>query len=305
MRHLPLPRPVLYELWHAVRWPRVDSATDGVDVVHAIGGAIPAARAPLVVTVHDLAFLHHPDLFTRHGLRFFERALELTRDLAAAVCVPSMATLEDCVSAGIERSRIHHVPWGVGTTCVGDGDVAAARERFGITGRYVVVVGTREPRKNLNGLLRAWRRLDRDTVDLVVVGPAGWGDAVDPDLLDDRVTITGFVEGEVRDALYRGAVVSAYPSLFEGFGLPVLESMALGCPVVTSSGTATGELVATGGGVAVDPRDPDAIAGALARFLDDASFRDEEARRAGEIAGSYTWDRTAEQTLDCYRGVVR
>ena len=113
VRQLPLPRLALYEAWHAVRRPRVERATGPVDVLHCMGGAIAAGRAPLVVTLHDLAFVHHPELFTRHGRRFFDRALALTRAEAAAVIVPSQATLDDCVRAGIDRARLHHVPWGI------------------------------------------------------------------------------------------------------------------------------------------------------------------------------------------------
>lgn len=302
--HLPLPRPLLYETWHGIRRPRVETATGAVDVCHVVGGAVAPSSAPLVVTVHDLAFLHHPGMFTRHGRRFFLRALELTVDRASLVFVPSQATLEDCVTAGIDRARLRHVPWGVRVSDPSADDVADVRRRFGLDRDYVVIVGTLEPRKNLAGLLEAWRILDRDEVELVVVGPEGWGEAIDRDMVPKRLTKTGFVSAEVRDALYRGAVASVYPSLLEGFGLPVLESMALGCPVITSSGTSTEELVAGDAGVAVDPTDPSAIAGAIGRVLDDSAARDLLAERGIERASEYTWDRAAALVVEGYRQVA-
>jgi glycosyltransferase involved in cell wall biosynthesis len=303
VHHLPLPRRLLHETWHALRRPRIERATGPVDVCHAVGGAIPATAAPLVVTVHDLAFLHHPDLFSAQGRRFFRRALALTRDHAAQVQVPSRATLDDCVAAGIELGRLRHVPWGCTVTDPGPDDVAAARARFGLPERYVVCVGTLEPRKNLRRLLEAWAQLGRDDVALVLIGPSGWGDARDLSTSARNVTMTGFVDVRTRDALYRGAVASCYPSLFEGFGLPVLESMALGCPVVTSSTTSTAELAAGGAALAVDPLDVDAIAGALGELLDDDDLRARLIAAGTVRAGEHTWERAAALAVDGYREV--
>ena len=307
VRRLPLPRIGLYETWHGVRRPRVERVTGPVDVVHVLGGAVAGHRAPLVVTVHDLAFLHHPDMFTRHGIRFFERALELTRREAERVFVPSRATLEDCVAAGIERERLRQVPWGIVVRDVDAAAVDRARRSLGIEGEYVLVVGTREPRKNLARLLQAWRLVDRD-LRLVVVGPAGWGDGLgaenDGSGLPPNVTMTGFVDEATRDALYAGAVASVYPSLFEGFGLPVLESMALGCPVVTSAGTATEELIADGAGVAVDPTDVESIAAGIVSLVDDGTLRRRMAEAARARARRYTWEHAATLTIETYQEVV-
>lgn len=307
VRALPLPRLPLYESWHRLRRPAVERVTGPVDLVHVVGGAVAGHRAPLIVTVHDLAFQRYPQMFTRHGRRFFERALALTRDEAALVLVPSVATLEACADAGIERTRLRHVPWGIDRRRPPEHEVRDVRRRFGLDRDYVVVVGTLEPRKNLPRLFAAWRQLDRD-LDLVVVGPSGWGDALGDEHRGSgsggNVSMIGFVDDGTRDALYAGAVASVYPSLLEGFGLPVLEAMAMGCPVVTSAGTATEELVAGGAGMAVDPTDVDAIAGGLGAVLDDerlrSSMRAAGLRRAGEL----TWTSTAERTVAAYREVV-
>jgi glycosyltransferase involved in cell wall biosynthesis len=304
VRHLPVPRRLIHETWHGIRWPDVEHATGRVDLCHSVGGAVPGTRAPLVVTVHDLAFVHFPEMFSGQGRRFLHRALDLTRAYAAQVQVPSLATLEDCAAHGIDRARLRHVPWGATVGDPSPADVSAARERFSLPERYVVFVGTQEPRKNLPGLLEAWRRLDRADIGLVLVGPSGWGDVPGDSTFPANVSMTGFVDAATRDALYRGAAASCYPSLFEGFGLPVLESMALGCPVVTSAGTATAELVEGGASVAVDPRDPEAIAGALASLLDDDVHRSEVAAAGVARAGEYTWARAGDLAVAGYREVL-
>jgi len=305
VHRLPLPRRLLQEAWHAIRWPHVEHATGPVDVCHAVGGAVPRTDGALVVTIHDLAFLHHPEMFSAAGRRFFRQLLDVTAVHATQVQVPSLATLEDCAAHGIDRARLRHVPWGVTVGEPDDVAVAEARRRFDLPARYVVCVGTIEPRKNLGGLLEAWRRLDRRDVGLVLVGPRGWGELPEGSTSAPNVSMTGFVDAGTRDALYRGAVASCYPSLFEGFGLPVLESMALGCPVVTSAGTATEELVAGGAGVAVDPRDPDAIAGALTGLLDDEQHRRRLSEAGTARAATYTWARTAELAVSGYLEVLR
>lgn len=302
--HLPLPRLALYESWHALRRPRVERATGRVDLCHVMGSAVAASAAPIVATVHDIAFRRHPSMFTRHGLRFFERQLRLTIDEAAVVFVPSRATLDDCVANGVDAGRLRLVPWGVSVTDPSPEDVSRARASFGLERDYVVMVGTIEPRKNLRGVLEAWRSLGRTDTDLVVVGPEGWGDEIDPAGIPDGVVRTGFVDGATRDALYRGATASVYPSLFEGFGLPVLESLALGCPVVTSSGTSTEEIVTGGAGIVVDPSDSSAIAAGVERLLDDPDARLGFVERGLARAAEYTWERTADEVVSGYEEVL-
>jgi glycosyltransferase involved in cell wall biosynthesis len=298
---LPLPRPVLYEAWHTVRWPRVEMATGHVDLVHATAVAFPAATAPVVATVHDLAFLDDPTIATRRGLRFFRRGTELARSRARLVMCPSEATREDCVRAGFDPGRLRVVPWGIRVARSTCADVRAVLQRYRIERPFVLFSGTHEPRKNLRGLVGAFRRLARDDIELVLTGPVGWREDT-PSLLrglEGRARALGFVPQDDLRALYAGASVFCYPSLREGFGLPVLEAMAQGSPVVTSSTTATAE-VAGDAALTVDPRDIDAIAAAVERLLDDTSLAT-RLREAGPAqAATYSWDRTAEATIDVY-----
>ncbi len=303
VRQLPLPRKVLYESWHAPIWrfPLVERATGAVDVVHATAVAYPVSRAPVVVTVHDLAFLQDRELATRHGHRFFRRGLELARRHARAVMVPSNATMDECVAAGIERERLRLVPWGVAVSKVTEDDIKRVRAQYALDRDYVLFAGTVEPRKNLPRLLDAFARVP-DDVQLVLAGPSGWNESIDAqvDALRDRVRPLGFLDRGDLDALTGGAILFCYPSVREGFGLPVLEAMVQGTPVVTSSGTSTEE-VAGGAARLVDPFDVDAIAGAIHELVSDR----DAARRLGEAgrkrAATYTWERTAELVTAVYR----
>jgi glycosyltransferase involved in cell wall biosynthesis len=306
VHHLPLPRLALYWSWHLARWPAVERATGPVDVIHATAFAIPPRTAPLVATLNDLAWRRDERMFTRNGIRFFEAALRTVKNDADLVLCPSRATMADCEAAGIAADRLRHVPLGMTVVDPSDDEVAAVRRRYGLGGRYVLSVGTLEPRKNLPRLLEAFSRLPQDDVTLVVVGPDGWGDALaaPAEALRHRLRLTGFVPRSELAPLYRGASVVCYPSLWEGYGLPVAEAMGAGAPVVTSAGTATEELVAGGAGLAVNPRDPDAIAGAIASVLDDddlaASLRAAGRARAAET----TWATTAELTIAAYKEVL-
>jgi glycosyltransferase involved in cell wall biosynthesis len=294
VRSLPLPRSLLYESWHRLRRPRVERATGPVDVVHATGLVAPASRAPWVATVHDLHFLYEPGHFTSRGVAVFERFLALASDEAAIVLCPSDATRADCLDAGIDAPRLRVVPWGTDTTPVAASEVARVRARYGLERPFVLFAGTVEPRKNLPRLLEAFARLGDVDAELVLVGPAGWAD-----LPDSSARRLGFVARADLDALYQAAAVVCYPSLREGFGLPVLEAMAQGAVVVTSGTTSTAEVAGTAA-LLVDPLDVDAIAGALARALDDddlaARLRVAALARAGEL----TWARTAEGVVSAY-----
>jgi glycosyltransferase involved in cell wall biosynthesis len=307
--HLPLPRLALYEAWHAVGRPRVERATGPVDVVHATAVAVPPSDAPLVVTIHDLAFLAAPEQATRHGLRFFRRGTELARRHADLVLVPTEATAQECRDAGFDPGTIRVVPWGVAAAPVSDAEVAAALARHGLDARpYVLFVGTVEPRKNLAGLTQAMALLAGRGVDLALVGPDGWNEDLASHLAvveraGGRVHRLGFQPPEALPALYAGAGAFCFPSLREGFGMPVLEAMAHGAPVVTSAGTATAE-VAGDAGLLVDPTSPADIAAALERILDDDALAADLRARGRARASTYTWERTAAQTAAVYAEVA-
>jgi len=291
---LSLGRVLLYEAWLRLRRPRVESVTGPIDVAHATGIVPCATAAPLVVTFADVAFLHEPDHFSRQGLRVLRRSLDVTRDVAQLVLTPSEASRRELQDAGIDGRRIRVVPWGVDVSPATQEAIATVRRHYQLPERFVLYVGTLEPRKNLRRLADAAGRAT-DPLPLVVVGPDGWGDAV-RDVTGD-VRFLGFVPGDDLAALYAAASVFAYPSEREGFGLPVVEAMAQGTPVVTSAGTATEE-AAGGAAVLVDPLDVDAIAAGLDTAHDQSAVL---AKAGLARAGALTWEAAADATLAAYR----
>jgi len=283
----------------------VERATGTVDVIHATGIAMPPATRPVVSTVHDLSYLDYPEMFSRAGLRFFRRALELTLADARLVLCSSLATLDRCRAAGFDEARLRHVPLGVRVEPAAGERVEEVRARFGLEGDYVLWTGTVEPRKNLPGLLRAFARVE-PSVDLALVGPPGWNEDLEqildslPEPVQSRIHRLGWIARDDLAALYAGASVFCFPSLLEGFGFPVVEAMAHGTPVVTSTGTSTEELVADGAGLAVQPTDTNAIAEALSRVLTDAGLAARLSAAGRERAAGYTWDRTAQLVQEAY-----
>jgi glycosyltransferase involved in cell wall biosynthesis len=269
--------------------------TGEVDVAHATGLVPAASAAPLVVTVHDLAFLRDPDQFTKHGAALMRRSLNVIRTAADRVLCSSEATMIDCEAAGIAADRLRHVPLGVDIVDVAPIDVDRVRRQYRLPAEFVLFVGTLEPRKNLARLVEA---VDRSAcLPLVVAGTVGWGDQ--PALAATNALLLGFVPDTDLAALYAAATVFAYPSEREGFGLPVLEAMAQGTPVVTSRGTSTEE-VAGGAAELVDPFDVDSISAGLAAALQ-SGRRNELSRLGRARAGELTWRAAAERTLDVYR----
>ncbi|RIK03359.1 MAG: glycosyltransferase family 1 protein [Acidobacteria bacterium] len=302
---LPLPRHLLYDSWHYLGWPPVELAAGAVDIVHATAMILPPRRsAALVLTVHDLFPLEFPDQFTRRGARVMRRGAALARRRADLVLCSSRATMRDCVEAGFAEERLRLVPLGVESAVAGDDEVARVKASYGLGRPYVLWAGTVEPRKNLPTLLESFRKLGRADLDLVLVGQFGWREDLDRHIGDqsDRVRRVGFVPSRDLAALYRGAEVFCLPSLREGFGLPLLEAMAQGTPVVTSRGTATEEVVGDAGMV-VEPLDASEIADALAALLDDGASRQRLGSAGAARAQQFTWAATASLIADAYREV--
>ena len=294
---LPIGGPLLVESWLRLGWPKVESVVDNADIVHSTTIIPPATSLPLVVTIHDLAFLRHPDFFTARGNKVFRRSLDIMLNKADMVLCSSQATLDDCVTAGFNSDRLRHVPLGVRAQTITDSDRTRVRATYELPKEFVLFVGTLEPRKNLTRLIEALGSL-RDAPPLVVVGMAGWGDET-PSTAHD-VRFTGFVPAHDLPALYEACTVFAFPSILEGYGLPVIEAMAHGAAVVTSRGTSTEE-VAGGAAVLVDPLSIESIAAGLSEAL----MNIDELRIGGIArAAQVPWSATAEATMNAYREVL-
>ncbi len=297
-----LPRPALYASWNRFRRPTVPALVGPVDVIHATGMAVPPPTSALVVTVHDLAFLRDPSKFTTRGVRFFHRSIELARRDATLIMCPSQATIEECVAAGFDPDRLRLVPWSVEPVEVEPVRVEQLRRSLGIEGPMVLWAGTIEPRKNLPVLLEAFEQLSDRTATLVLAGPQGWNEDLSVRLraLGDRVRVVGFLPSDELRVMQTAADIFCFPSLQEGFGLPVLEAMAQGTAVITSAGTATAE-VGADAAVLVDPSDGAALAIALDSLLADPGARDTLAA-AGRDRASAVFGRRhhAEQLMAVY-----
>ena len=310
-----LPRRALYEAWSMVRRPAVPLSDalrrsgQGYDVVHATTWAVPPRTRPLVVTVHDVAFLRSPEHFTRRGVAFFHRALDIVKAEADVVIVPSETTRLDCLDAGIRAERLRVIHHGTNPVTVDDDDVARFRQRHGLDREYVLWCGTLEPRKNLAALLESFEAAlaSGAELDLVLVGPAGWGGTSDSvrervaALPENRVHTLGRLGDEDLQLAYAGARVFCFPSLWEGFGMPVLEAMNHGVPVVTSRGTSMEE-VSGDGAILVDPLDTESMAQAL---LEAAGPAHSTLSAAAHLnAARYTWEASAEKHVAAYRDAL-
>jgi len=296
VRSLPLPRALLYDAWQRLHRPKVERATGPVDVVHATGHVAAPSRAPLVASVWDLSFLHDPSHFTARGISVFTRFLEVIRAEAAVVVCPSEATRADCVDAGIDAARLRVAPLGTHARPVSPAEIERVREHYQLHRPVVLFNGTVEPRKNVGRLMEAFDRLGDVDAELVLVGPDGWGAEL-PVTAARRI---GFVPRADLEALYAAAAVVAYPSLREGFGLPVLDAMAQGAAVLTSATTATAE-VAGEAALLIDPLDVDDIAAGLASLLSDRELAMRLGEAARARAATFTWERTAELVVAAYR----
>lgn len=259
-----------------------------LDVLHCPSFRGPTrAIVPLVVTVHDLAVLRHPEAFNR-WTRTYSRVLvpRVVRAADRIIAVSEFTSRELGELLRVPAEKIRVIPNAVDPTFSPEGPVAP--------GDFALAVGTLEPRKNLQRVVEAARRAG---VELRVVGARGWRGV---EVGGNGVRWLGEVPDEELATLYRGARCLVYPSLYEGFGIPVLEALACGTPVVTSAGGAMAE-VADGAAVLVDPRDPNAIAEGIVQ----ADARRAELASAGpERARAYRWEDVAEATAAVYRELV-
>ena len=297
---------LLYETSLRLGWPNVERATGDVDLLHCTSIIPFASRAKMVATVHDLAFLKYPEFFSRRGNSVFRRSLKVLLKRAEILLCSSQATLNDCLEFGFSADRLRHVPLGVNAPVIAPNAVQVL-DRLGLSGEYLLFVGTLEPRKNLSLLVAALETLGDSAPQLVVVGATGWGDLKLGSITNDksktstRVKFLGFVAASDLSVLYSNTIAFCYPSIMEGFGLPILEAMSYGAPVVTSRGSSTQE-VAGGAAVLVDPFDIANIASGVTEAM---TRQDELVSLGRKRAGEMTWHQTAVRTAAVYDEVLK
>ena len=302
----------LYPRWNVLARPALPASLRSADVLHATNhAAIPPAGdgQRLVVTVHDLAFEYFPKLFPRSWRALYKLGLRAAVKRADAIVTPSRNTAEDVLSrTDVDPRKLHVVPL-ASSLPTGALDADEVLARLKIPSPFVLFVGTLEPRKNLVRLVRAYRRVAANGLPhaLVLVGPLGWHhESLMRELAlqgPGEILMTGVLSDDELDAVYRAADVFVYPSLYEGFGLPVVEAMARGVPTVTSTTSAVPE-VAGDATIGINPRSVREISHAIESLLADVDLADRRAARGRAQADRFSWDETARLTLAVYDGVV-
>ena len=310
----------MYRLWFRARLPiPVELFAGTSDLYHATDFVLPPVflHVKTVLTVHDLTFERDPNSAPPRLLPFLKRVVPQSARRATHIVADSLATAHDLSDLyGIPESKITTIYSGVDarfkpatTVSWQPQQDAALRLRYQIGNEpFVLAVGTMQPRKNHLALVRAFSKINIADVNLVIAGGKGWlYEEVLAEIrrlgLSQRVKLIGFVDDADLPALYRAAAVFAFPSLYEGFGLPPLEAMASGVPVVASNASSLPEVIAAAG-LLVPPHDVDALADALVRALTDQVWRQQVIPAGIARASQFTWQRAAEQLLEVYRNAL-
>jgi glycosyltransferase involved in cell wall biosynthesis len=300
----PIPARTTRALWKRLDWPAIEHWTGAIDVVHGPNFVVPPARgAPELVTVHDLTPVHHPEYCDANTVQY-PRLIRRALARGAHVHVVSAFVAGEVAEVfGVPSDRIHVVPNGVAPRAPGD---PAAGRRQARSDRYVLALATIEPRKNLATLVRAFDAVAADEPDLalVIAGARGWDThefdaAIEGARAAHRIIVAGRVSDTERADLLAGATLLAYPSRYEGFGLPPLEAMQAGIPVVAAARGALPEVLGDAARL-VAPTDDD-VADAIRTVVTDADERERLVRAGKERVQRYTWDATADGLVDVYR----
>jgi glycosyltransferase involved in cell wall biosynthesis len=283
-----------------------------IDVAHSLHYSfpIPYMRARKVVTVHDMTSFITPEHHLRTKLRYFRFFLRASQRRADYILFVSASTQRDYLRMFPRAHKTYRVTaLGKGEQFSADSDsraVDAVLNKYGIVRPYILFVGTIEPRKNLNRLVQAFAAISQEFPrhSLVIAGKRGWMyDSLFAEVkqkgLETRVLFPGFVDEADKVELLQGADVFVYPSVYEGFGIPVLEALACGTPTITSNVSSMPE-VAGDAALLVDPTDADQIKEALLRILRDADLRLQLSAKAIEQARKFDWQTTARETLEGY-----
>ena len=285
-----------------------------VDLLHVQYTAPPFAPCPVVATIHDLAFEHLPETFNRRSWMQMRLTVRRTARRAARIITVSEYSRQDIIKTyGIDPELITVTPEaanGVFKPITDDDRLSAVRKSYGIERDYILSLCSIQPRKNLVRLIEAYSLLRRlhpegKLPELVLAGKRAWLDnetmrAAERDEVSTDIHFTGYVADEDLNALYSGATCFVYPSYFEGFGLPVLEAMKCGTPVIAGNRTSIPE-VAGEAALLFDPFDVNSLVEALRRILNDSEYRDTLSAKGLHRANEFSWQTTARLTLAAYK----
>lgn len=309
-----LPPKILEFLWNGIHVFPVESLIGKVDVYHSSDWLEPPTRsAKRVTTIHDFAVFKYPETFSSRGghdiVKNQKRKLHFVKRYSDKIIAVSQNTKQDAIDIlGISKNKISVVYEAAEPVYSprGEDDITRVKNKFKINGDYLLCVGTREPRKNLEKVIMAYKELVKAYPDLVlvIVGKYGWGeDNLKFKIENLKMKILGFVEKEDLAVLYSGATAFVYPSLYEGFGLPILEAMACGCPVITSKIGSMKE-IAGEAALLVDPENINDIAGAISKVIRGEKVKEELKIKGLGRAGDFSWEKAALETLAIYQSLV-
>jgi len=300
--------------WSLWAFPRALKA-DGVDVCHVQYSIPPFAPCPVITSVHDISFRVRPEFFRFKDRFLLDKGMRYAAKYSAKILAISEFTKSEIVSAyRVSDQKVEVVYPGVDEKfrpLDKEKSKELVRQKYGMAYPYVISVGVLPPRKNIPCLIQAFACLKQtEAVEhkLVIVGKLGNEEASLRDLMSrlavsEDVYLLGYVPDEDLPALYACADICVYPSLYEGFGLPVLEAMACGTPVITGNESSLPEVVGDAG-ITVCPRSPEAFADAMARLLRDASFSAEMSARGLARARTFSWEKMARRVTEIYHEVV-
>lgn len=314
LKQYKFPPTFLQVLWNRLHVLDIERFIGKVDVYHTSDWLEPPANTRKITTVHDVSFLRFPKAFPKKIISNHKRKLSWVKKESDLILADSNATKNDLVNLlNFNADKIEVVYLGVEKRFFTNNSqkVAKVKEKYGIANNYILSVGTLEPRKNLKRVLDSFRQLKKQqknkNLQLVLVGKMGWGENIKNsfhELPENSVILTGFVDDENLPSIYAGAKCFVYPSLYEGFGLPVLEAMASSCPVVTSNTSSLAEIT-NKAAVTINPENTDQITQGINSVLENNNMSQKLIVSGKKQANLFTWKKTCQKTMNAYKKVTK
>ncbi len=303
---VPLPPKAASFIWNDWHQFPIETFIGEVDVFHTSNWTQPPVKkAKKVVTIHDLTPILYPKYHDQLVVKTFKKTLTIIEKECQRVIVDSKATKNDLLThSSIKADDIHVVYLGASDLFLpvkSESKIVKVKEKYGIKDEYFLTVATHEPRKNLATVIEAFKCLN-ENCQLVLTGKYGWGEKVD--VLPKSVITTGFIPDDDLPALYSGATAFVYVSEYEGFGLPVLEAMQCGCPVITSNVSSLPE-VAGNAAMLIKPHDISALEKSMETVLTNKTVQKEMRTKSLEQANAFSWEKTAQETLHVYKSLEK
>ncbi len=279
----------------------------GYDIYHGLNYYVPALNLPSIVNIYDLSYILFPQCFTRKRLNDIRWKVASSIKRAGRIITGSESAKADIVNLlGVPEEKVRVICFGVEDTFnpKRGGEIAAFRKKYRFPEKFVLFVGTIEPRKNIKKLIHAYNKLNLKDTGLVIAGRCGWlfeetFREVKKLNLGDRVFFPGHIPEIDLPLLYSSASVFVFPSIYEGFGFPPLEAMACGTPVISSNTSSLPEIVGSAG-ILINPEDENKLAEAIESVLEDNVKREEMAAKGLEQAKLFSWEKCAKETLELY-----